>query len=85
MPRILLSVPAAIAAVVLAAGVHTYLHADGSIQSQVQNSRTVVVSVHDKQGAPVPGITPADVRVRENGRNMTVAGATTHRTAQVKA
>jgi VWFA-related protein len=71
LPRILLS--AVLAAAVLA---QPFLHADASAQSQ----RTVIVSVQDRRGAPVPGMTPADFRVREDGRNMTVVAAEPART-----
>lgn len=81
MIRTLLSLPVAtgMVAVVALQGAIPDLHADASGGTQ-DSSRTVVVSVHDRRGAPVPDMTPADFRIRENGRNMTVTAAVPART-----
>lgn len=73
MTRALLTVPGAavVAAVFLTSG-PAATHADSF---SAQDQRTVVVTVLDRRGAPVPGMTAADFRVRENGRNMTIVSA----------
>lgn len=79
MSRTLTNVPAAgLMAALLLTGSLAGVRADAS--GQEPGSRTMLVSVLDRRGAPVEGMTPADFRIRENGRNMTITSVAPSRT-----